>query len=81
MKRKTYQILRHIPIVGSVVDLTGNGPILICSPARESGIADIISEYEKAHNGVMVTNKMFPEVCRWYHARHPEIKDGGNSSL
>lgn len=76
MKRKTYQILRHIPIVGSIVDLTGNGPVLLCSPAIQSGMADVVSEYEKAHDGVMVTHKMFPEVCRWYRARHPEWKDG-----
>ena len=66
MKRRTYKILRFIPIVGSVVESLTTPLQITGSVARADGFADecsnLVKEYLKTHPDEQVTRQLIDRL-------------------
>lgn len=66
MKRKVYNIIKHIPFGNLYLMLSGNieVPIGFGSFERETGIFDPVVKYRLEHPDTVITKKLYDEIMK-----------------
>lgn len=64
MKKKTYRILKKLPLGEVILRLTGNGEFMLCSPGISEGVFQSIFEYANAHPDEVITEKLGRKLLR-----------------
>lgn len=62
MKKKTYTIISHIPVLGPVVRLICEPQM--CSPGMADGVYDPVREYAKLHPDIQITKGLVQKILR-----------------
>lgn len=64
MKKKTFEMLSRVPIVGTIAKLVLVDPSVFCSPARDEGLISAVNEYAKAHPDELITKKVYERILK-----------------
>ena len=64
MTTRTYKILTHIPIVGTIVKCITGTMAVGCSPMMDDGYGRILSEYRKQNPNVQITKKVMQGILQ-----------------
>ena len=65
MKTKTYNILRKIPIAGSIAQFICQ-PYKFCSPGMDDGVYEPLFKYMKEHPDILMTEELAKEILSKY---------------
>lgn len=62
MKRVTYNIIKHIPFVKTVLSLTGNDEYFLCSQMLSDKTFEPILVYMRKHPDIVLTEKLAKQI-------------------